>query len=181
MEEQSLKDDWASVVAGEYLKRYEWADYDALKLFHQLRLVNDTLTNAANRVQKPFLPDARAWRIPILRALYMSPKKSLSHAEISEEIRLPLAHLTYQIDKLHKADYVRSLPHQSDRRITLVELTPSGEEVCEGLFQARTRLITDLGSIFSPEEKQTLNDMLQRLREAAEAWGGGTERPSKLT
>jgi DNA-binding MarR family transcriptional regulator len=155
-------------IALQYAGEYEWADGATIRLYFRLEEVSAALSEAASRVHGAILPGARGWLVAILRALYMSPHQSLSHAEISNETRVPAANVTYQVDVLEKDGYVVRVPHPTDRRITLVELTPEGEALCKKLLPARARFITELGKDFTDAEKATFNRLLDRLQVRAE-------------
>lgn len=170
MEEGKPEGNKVNRIASQYADSYPWADREALKLYFLLELVNDSLREVANSVHTSILPGARGWLVAVLRALYVSPGRRLSHAEIGSETRVPAANVTYQVDVLEAGGYVARVPHESDRRITLVELTPKGEELCEKIIPARARFITDLGQTFTEEEKKTLNDLLERLQAAVDSY-----------
>ena len=161
--------DRALRIAGQYAERYRWADHEALKLFFRIDLVGDALHAAGTRVHASVLPAGKRWLARVLRALYMAPDHRLSHAEIGKETGVPPANVTYQVDALRDEGYVRRVPHESDRRITLVELTPKGESLCDTIIPAWTRFITELGNSFTAKEKRDLNELLERLQMAAES------------
>jgi DNA-binding MarR family transcriptional regulator len=163
--------DQAERIAAQYSGRYPWADPEALKLYYRLEIVDDCLRDAADRLHHAVLPGAKGWFVAILRVLFISPR-SLSHAEISAEMRVPPANLTYQIDMMEKEGYVRRVPHETDRRVTLVELTDKGIEAAERLIPARARFITALGAAFSEAERHQFNDLLARLQQAITSYDG---------
>jgi DNA-binding PadR family transcriptional regulator len=69
---------------------------------------------------------------------------------------------------------VRRVPHPTDRRATLVEVTDSGRAVLE----EATRAVTDIDfglSGLTPEEETQLTTLLSRVRQAA---GDFAEDPS---
>ena len=156
-------------IAQQYAATYPWADGQALRFYFRMELANSALSEAATRVHNSILPGTRGWLVAILRALYVSPGHQLSHAEISNETQVPPANVTYQVDVLQGDGYVIRIPHESDRRITLVELTAKGKAVCERMLPARARFITDLGKVFTDEEKRLFNGLLERLQEAADS------------
>lgn len=158
--------DKADRIATAYAERYAWADLEALKLYFRLELVNDTLRQIVAGLHESIMTNAKGWSVAVLRALYLASDNRLSHAEIGVETRVPAANVTYHVDVLQQEGYVRRVPHASDRRITLVELTDEGRAVCDKLMPARTRFITDLGKKFTADELASFNRYIDRLQQA---------------
>ncbi len=132
--------------------------------------MSESLHAAGSRAHAGVLPGSKRWLARILRALYMAPDHRLSHAEIAKETSVPPANVTYQIDALRDEGYVRRIPHETDRRVIFVELTPEGEALCEIIIPAWTRFITELGKSLTSDEKHYLNQLLERLEAAANAY-----------
>jgi len=153
-------------IAAQYARKYPWADHEMLTLTFRLENVRDALRRGWKQLQRLHTYEDKDWPFGILRALYISPRHQLSHADISNETRIPPANLTYQIASLERAGYIVRSPHPSDRRITLVQLTEKGTDVSDRLMPARARFISNLGKLFTTEEKETLNRLLERLEEA---------------
>lgn len=156
----------ADRIATAYAERYSWSDVEALKLYFRLELVNDTLRQIVAGLHEQTMPDAKGWSVAVLRALYMAPGNRLSHAEIGAETRVPAANVTYHVDVLQHAGYVRRIPHETDRRVTLVELTDEGRSMCDLLMPARTRFITDMAQCFSSSELVLFNQYIDRLQQS---------------
>lgn len=157
-------------ISDQYAKKYEWADREAIRLYFRLEELTSALRLAADRVHTAILPNAKGWLVAVLRAIYLSPNRRLSHVEIGNETRVPAANVTYQVDVLEKDGYVVRVPHPDDRRVTYVELTPAGEELCEMLLPARARFINELASVLTPEETRMMNELAERLQKHAEAF-----------
>ena len=157
-------------ISEQYAKKYEWSDREAVRLYFRLEELASAMRAAADRVHGSILPNAKGWLVAVLRAIYLSPNKRLSHVEIGNETRVPAANVTYQVDVLEKDGYVVRVPHPEDRRVTYVELTTAGEELCEMLLPARVHFINDLASILTPEETRLMNDLAERLQKHAEAF-----------
>jgi DNA-binding MarR family transcriptional regulator len=116
------------------------------------------------------LPNTKGWVVAILRALYFSPNHHMSHVEISNATRVTAANLTYQVDALEKEGFVARFPHPTNRRVTLIELTPKGETICQKLVPAFGRFVSELGQTFSSDEKAKFFEFLARFQESAEAF-----------
>jgi DNA-binding MarR family transcriptional regulator len=143
---------------------------EILQIFYRIDLASEALHAAGSRVHEPILPGSKPWLARVLRALYMAPGRKLSHADIAKETGVPPANITYQVDALRDEGYVRRVPHESDRRITLVELTDEGESLCDVILPAWARFITEVGGAFTEAEKRSLNKILERLESIARSY-----------
>src|SRR5262245_450831 len=114
-------------ISAQYAARYPWADHQAVRLYFRLEVVAEALHAAAVRMHSSSLRGHKAWSVAVLRALYLSPEQRLSHVEIGNQTRVPPANVTYQVDVLERDGLVVRVPHASDRRVTMVQLTPLGE------------------------------------------------------
>jgi MarR family 2-MHQ and catechol resistance regulon transcriptional repressor len=80
------------------------------------------------------------------------------------------ANITFLVDGLEKAQLVRRVPSQTDRRTVYVELTEAGQLLTERLVPSMARFMARLMEGFSEEEKQTLSTLLGRMRRNAETF-----------
>jgi DNA-binding MarR family transcriptional regulator len=162
-------------VANAYGERYPWADVDALRMYFRIDATSAALRAAGARSHSGEMPDSKRWLARIVRALYMAPDFRLSHANIAKETGVPAANVTYQVDALRDEGYVQRVPNQQDRRVTFVELTPKGLEFCERILPQWTQFMSELGQMFTGDEKRLLNDLLVRLQSAAEDYVAATD------
>lgn len=65
-------------------------------------------------------------------------------------------HVTTLVDVLEAADYVRRSPHPTDRRATVVGLTPSAETYMEGMRLAHEELTATLLDAVDPADRAAL-------------------------
>ncbi len=65
-------------------------------------------------------------RYEALMLLYFSQDGSLPMGKIGERLQVHPTSVTSLIDRLERSGYVNRVPHPSDRRTTLAELTPAG-------------------------------------------------------
>ncbi|HVN11913.1 MAG TPA: MarR family transcriptional regulator [Kineosporiaceae bacterium] len=68
-------------------------------------------------------------RYEVLMLLLLSRRGSLPMARIGDRLQVHPASVTNAVDRLEAQGFVRRLPHPSDRRATLVELTDDGRAV----------------------------------------------------
>ncbi len=102
-------------------------------------------------------------RYEVLTWLATDPESSLTLSWISKTLRIPPATVTNIIDRLEDDKLVRRVPHPSDARTTLAEITPRGQK-------AATDATRDLNSIvyeqigLSERQRSQLVDLLAELR-----------------
>lgn len=70
-------------------------------------------------------------RYEVLMLLHFSGKGSLPVGKIGERLQVHRTSITNSLDGLEKAELVRRLPHESDGRAVLAEITPAGREIAE--------------------------------------------------
>lgn len=109
-------------------------------------------------------------RHALLRILYLSPNQRMMQVEVAKEMNVTSANITFLVDGLEKAELVRRVPSQTDRRTVYVELTEAGQLLTERLLPSMARFMSRLMEGFSDEEKHTLSGLLDRLRKNAEAF-----------
>lgn len=73
--------------------------------------------------------------------------------------------LTRVIDRLEGRGYVKRIAHESDRRMTLIAITPSGDKLVTGLIalakEHEHRVLEPFGLSRSNELKKTLKQMIE--------------------
>ena len=74
--------------------------------------------------------------------------------------------MTNIVDRLQADGLVRRVPHPTDRRATLVEITESGAALREKATESVTAI--DFGLVgLEPEQKAQLTELLGQVRRAA--------------
>jgi DNA-binding MarR family transcriptional regulator len=84
--------------------------------------------------------------------------------QIAERLIISRATVTGLLDSLEKRGYVRRLPHSSDRRMLLIELTDSGRQVAHEFRQRVHQHETEWLSGFNQMEREQLIALLRRLQ-----------------
>lgn len=79
--------------------------------------------------------------------------------DLSDELGVTARNVTALVDALEKEGLVRRMPHETDRRATIVELTQEGAEY--GCRMASGRVMESIGEVFrgltQTEQKQLLH------------------------
>jgi DNA-binding MarR family transcriptional regulator len=165
----AIRGDSIAVLGERYQGEYDWADPAAVQLCLRVDAASAAHKSAANRLVQSLGIDRMTDRYSVLRALYFSRDHRLSQAEIGNDIRVNSSNVTYLVDGLEKDSLVRRGGHPSDRRVSLVELTPEGEALCAVLISSMAKLMKALAETFSEEEKLLFNRFLERFRQHAES------------
>jgi len=105
-------------------------------------------------------------RYEALMLLSFSRRGALPLSKIGQRLQVHPTSVTNTIDRLEAQGFVRRVPHPTDRRTTLAEITDAGRAVAdqatkavnEGVFTATGLSPTDLSELFR---------LLRRLRRAA--------------
>ncbi|MCI0550263.1 MAG: MarR family transcriptional regulator [Anaerolineae bacterium] len=142
-----------------------YPDSSALATESAMNLVrtSEMLVKQISLLLQPFdLSPASALVVSILAD---SPSP-LSPNEIADRLIITRATVTGLLDSLERREYVRRLPHTSDRRMLLVELTDKGRQAVTEfrpiVHQHQKQWFQGLGE----EEKQQLINSLHKLQEA---------------
>ena len=85
---------------------------------------------------------------------------------MGERLQLHPTSVTNIVDRLQADGLVRRVPHPTDRRATLVEITPAGTAVLDDATKSVTDIGFGLGGL-SAEEQDQLTELLGRVRRAA--------------
>jgi DNA-binding MarR family transcriptional regulator len=105
-------------------------------------------------------------RYEALMLLHFSSRGSLPLGKIGERLQVHRTSVTNTIDGLERQKLVRRIPHETDRRAVLAEITPAGRKVAERATEAlnAARFATEP---LSTAELEELSAILQELRSGA--------------
>ncbi|MEU8221995.1 MarR family transcriptional regulator [Kribbella sp. NPDC048915] len=88
---------------------------------------------------------------------------ALRLSELAARLGIVPRSATSVVDDLESAGLVARTPDPSDRRATLVDLTPAGRKILSTLREKRRAVMAEELSRLTPEEQQTLAHLLTRL------------------
>ena len=131
------------------------AVYVAILRSHQL------LNSQVNAVMRTF--GLSFARYEVLSWLATDPESSLALSWISKTLRIPPATVTNLIDRLEADGLVGRVPHPSDARTTLAEITPEGRRIADDATRALNAAVYEVLGLAEPERNQ-LVDLLATLR-----------------
>lgn len=103
-------------------------------------------------------------RYEVLMLLVFSRRGTLPMSTIGARLQVHQTSVTNAVDRLEAADLVRRIPHPSDRRTTLVGITPAGRALAE---QATALLNEEVFASPGLSRRDTSNlvGILRRLRQ----------------
>jgi MarR family 2-MHQ and catechol resistance regulon transcriptional repressor len=84
--------------------------------------------------------------------------------ELSDRIFRSNSTITALIDRLEADGLVRRLAHETDRRVTLVELTSIGSELMERIRPPHRAALAEMLACLNPDEMVVLRELVDRVR-----------------
>jgi len=119
------------------------------------------LNEQVNKVMRAH--DLTFARYEVLAWLAMDPESALTLSWISKTLRIPPATVTDIIDRLEADKLVRRVPHPSDARTTLAEITSRGRRVAADATRDLNSTVYEPIGI-SESQRSQLVDLLAELR-----------------
>jgi DNA-binding MarR family transcriptional regulator len=90
--------------------------------------------------------------------------------------------MTRLVDRIEFSGLVRRTPHQSDRRVTLVEITHQGRDLLERVMPDIKRVVVQrFASRISEEQAHSLRSILEQLLQATGGLDDAQCAPEQLT
>ena len=89
----------------------------------------------------------------------------LSLGDLAERLQFVKSNVTQLVDNLEAAWLVQRVPHVSDRRCKVLALTDEGQKQAAVALEAVQPLVNQIAALYTPEEQETLAQLLQRLNE----------------
>ena len=102
-------------------------------------------------------------RYEVLTWLATDPESSLTLSWISKTLRIPPATVTNIIDRLEDDELIRRVPHPSDARTTLAEITARGRRVASNATRDLNSTVYERIGL-SEQQRSQLVDLLAELR-----------------
>ena len=103
-------------------------------------------------------------RLRLLQALHCGGPAIMR--DLGVQLGVSPRNMTAMVDALENAQLVLRRPHPTDRRATLVELSPAGIREAEQALEPRLDAMAELFEDFSATEQQAFADVLVRLGRA---------------
>lgn len=136
-------------------------------LLCHIKLLNSVLERNANRFAEEHGLTMPQWMA--LGCIGHCGVEGIRHSELGSRLMLSKAPITGVVDRLERAGYVRRTPDASDRRVSRVTITQSGEAVWKQVRGTLRERSIQLCDCLSAKEQETLVSLLARLLEDAAA------------
>lgn len=131
----------------------------ALKLFIVLSRASKVILEEAHKfIEKEGL---NSTEFAVLELLYHRGRQSIQH--IGNKILLRSGSMTYVIDKLEKRVLVKRVYCKTDKRVTYIEITQTGNELLDAIFPEHAQNIKALMSGLSEAEQVEAIELLRKL------------------
>ncbi len=148
-------------MAAGFEERYPGASPTATEAAMNVVRTADMLVKHIGELVQPFgLSPSSALALGILA----DAGTPLPPHQIAERLIISRATVTGLLDSLEKRGYVRRVPHSSDRRMLLIELTESGRQVAHEFRVVVHRQQNEWLSALSEAEQRQLIEALHRLQ-----------------
>lgn len=162
-------EDTVEQIASRYAEKYAGTDPAAIELSYRMSTAANAMRRASDLLFASFGPDQSRNRFGVVRVLYFSDTPEMSQNRIADALNLPPSTITYFVDALERDGLVTRKHHPSDKRVSMVEITPAGRHLCEELVPAIAMHMRKVASVFTPEETALFNSFLARFHAAAES------------
>ena len=107
----------------------------------------------------------------VLLRLARADGGQLSMGALAEEVALTTGGITRLLDRMIGAGLVERRPCPTDRRVAFAALTPAGRTKIEEAAAIHAADLQEIFAVFSPKERRTLDELLDRLRADAQRSG----------
>jgi DNA-binding MarR family transcriptional regulator len=153
-------------VIPDFSERYPGASPQATQAAMNIVRTADLLVKRIADLVEPFgLSPSSGLALGILA----DAAEPLPPHEIAGRLIISRATVTGLLDSLEKRGYVRRLPHATDRRMLLIELTATGRQVAHDFRLVVHQHERAWLAAFDEQEQQQLIGLLQRLQLALAA------------
>lgn len=103
-------------------------------------------------------------KFTVLMQLLQTGEQGLTPSECAERAGVTRGTITGLLDGLERDGWVKRQPHQADRRMLSVQLTPKGQQLLDLMLPDHFCRTTGLMANLTADEKKTLIDLLAKLR-----------------
>lgn len=134
---------------------------------YRLSVLSNRVSNAiAQAYGTRFELTIPAWRVMAILGRF----PDLSAADLVEQTAMDKVAISRAVSSLFKNDYISRSEDPSDRRRQVLNLTELGREVYERIVPLAQQYENDLMSSLTPEERQQLDSIIEKLMDRAQAW-----------
>ena len=150
-------------IAPDFSKRYPGASPKATETAMNLVRTSELLVKRIAELIQPFDLTPSSGLVLGILADFGEP---LPPNKIAERLIISRASVTSLIDSLERRGYVRRLPHSTDRRMLLIELTDAGRQVAHDFRLLVHQNQKGWLAALTEQEQTQLIDTLHRIQAA---------------
>ena len=150
-------------IAPDFPKRYPGASPKATETAMNLVRTSELLVKRIADLIQPFDLTPSSGLVLGILADFGEP---LPPNKIAERLIISRASVTSLIDSLERRGYVRRVPHSTDRRMLLIELTDTGRQVAHDFRLLVHQNQKGWLAVLNEQEKTQLIDTLHRIQTA---------------
>lgn len=142
-----------------------WTGTDAMQAATSVMRAQQIVLARVDEALKPWSLTFARYEVLVL--LHFSTDGVLPLGKMGDRLMLHQASVTNLIDRLERQGYVRRVPHPTDRRTTLAELTPEGRAIIDDATAAVIRASVGVADL-TKRDQQDLHRILKKLRSGAD-------------
>ena len=84
-------------------------------------------------------------------------------SEVAKRLKLSLSRVTALIDKLEDMEYVQRIRSDTDRRVIYIQITNTGKEIYDVLYEKSLQKMYVMLEALDEEEQNTLIELFQKI------------------
>lgn len=107
-----------------------------------------------------------------LMLLLQHAANGMMPSELAQKVGVTQATISGLINSLEKAELVKRNTHEKDGRSFVIVLTDKGRSLCEEILPQYYGRVTEFWSPFDKTEKDSLNEILERMMKSVRKIGG---------
>lgn len=142
-----------------------WGDVAAMQAATSIMRAQQIVLSRVDQALKPW--GLTFSRYEVLVLLHFTRSGSLPLGKMGDRLMLHQASITNLVDRLEEQGFVRRVPHPTDRRTTLAELTDEGRAIIEAATAAVVDARVGLTEL-NDRDATHLHRILRKLRAGAE-------------
>jgi len=138
-----------------------WGAPAAMTATTSIMRLHQIILSRVEDVLRPF--DLTFARYEALVLLAFSRQGALPLGKMGDRLMLHATSVTNIVDRLERQDYVRRVPHPTDRRTTLAEITDDGRRIVDKATEAVAATDFGMGAL-TDDELDTVTALLRKVR-----------------
>ncbi|MCB0970522.1 MAG: MarR family transcriptional regulator [Acidimicrobiales bacterium] len=151
--------------AGRQWAAHGWGEVSAMQAATSIMRAQQIVLARVDEALKPWSLTFARYEVLVL--LHFSKEGRLPLGKMGDRLMLHQASITNLVDRLEDQGLVRRVPHPTDRRTTLAELTDEGRRVVVDATAAVEEASVGVAEL-SAADAETLGRILRKLRAGAD-------------